>query len=137
MDRHRSIPLAHFAAIASISGIRLYSLQSGAGREQLSDVSAGWPLIDLGGRLGDFYDTAAIVRNLDLIITCDSAPAHLAGEVSRYGSPWRLPPTVRWMLNRDDSPWYPSMRLFRQTRPGDWQSVFQTIHNELAESLRH
>ncbi len=137
-DRHRSIPLAHFAAIANISGIRLYSLQSGAGREQMSDVSAGWPLIDLGDQLGDFHNTAAIVRNLDLVITCDSAPAHLAGALGvpawvalAFAADWR------WMLTRADSPWYPSMRLFRQSRPGDWQSVFQTIHNELAEFLRH
>ena len=73
-DRYRSIPLAQFAGIAAMRGLRLYSLQTGAGREQLADFAHGWPITDLGDRLGDFHDTAAMVANLDLVITCDSAP---------------------------------------------------------------
>ncbi len=73
-DRFRSIPLERFAGIAQTRGVRLYSLQMGPGREQLAQSAGDWPITDLGDRLGDFYDTAAIVRNLDLVISCDSAP---------------------------------------------------------------
>jgi ADP-heptose:LPS heptosyltransferase len=131
-DQSRSIPLAHFAGIARTRGIRLYSLQFGAGREQLSDA-ADWPLVDFGDRLGDFQHTAALMRNLDLVISCDSAPAHLAGALGvpvwlalAFSADWR------WLVDRSDSPWYPTMRLFRQTGPGDWQSAFRQIEQELA-----
>jgi tetratricopeptide (TPR) repeat protein len=129
--RNRSMPLAEFANIARTRGARVYSLQFGSGREQLSE--SGLPIIDLGDRLGDFHNTAAIVRNLDLVITCDSAPAHVA---AAQGVPtWvALPfaPDWRWMLERPDSPWYPTLRLFRQSTMGDWRSVFADIETELA-----
>ena len=73
MDAFRSVPLAQFAAIARMRGVQLYSLQSGAGREQLAEVIDDWPIIDFGDRLGDFHNTAALMRNLDLVISCDSA----------------------------------------------------------------
>jgi tetratricopeptide (TPR) repeat protein len=130
-DRRRSIPLAHFASLASVPGIRFYSLQWGAGREQLT-AAAGLPITDLGERLGDFCQTAAIVRNLNLVISCDSSAAHLAGAL---GIPvWvalASSPDWRWMLQRSDSPWYPTMRLFRQSVPGDWPSVVQEMEAEL------
>ncbi|HEV3025416.1 MAG TPA: glycosyltransferase family 9 protein, partial [Pirellulales bacterium] len=81
----------------------------------------------------DFQQTAALMRNLDLVITCDSAPAHLAGALGvpvwvavAFSSDWR------WMVGRADSPWYPTLRLFRQRRPGDWAAVFERIEAELA-----
>ncbi len=132
-DLQRSIPLAHFAGIAKMLGVRLYSLQIGPGREQLDEFAGAWPITDLGNRLGDFYNTAAIVRNLDLVITCDSAPAHLAGALAM--PVWVALPFVadwRWMLERADSPWYPTMRLFRQTSPRDWPGVFRRIEDSLA-----
>ena len=132
-DAFRSIPLAHFGGIAHAGGVRVYSLQFGTGREQLNEVAADWPVVDLGQRLGDFHHTAAFIRNLDLVISCDSAPAHLAGALGvpvwlalAFAADWR------WLVDRTDSPWYPTMRLFRQTRPGDWDSAFRPIEEELA-----
>jgi tetratricopeptide (TPR) repeat protein len=136
-DRFRSIPLERFAPVAGIAGVRLYSVQMGAGREQLARLTTTAPISDLGDRLGDFHNTAAILCNLDLIITCDSAPAHLAGALG-------LPVWValahladwRWMLERTDSPWYPTMRLYRQSRRGDWHEVFERIATDLAERAK-
>jgi hypothetical protein len=132
-DRLRSIPLAAFEPIARIPGVRLFSLQVGAGREQLGGLTADWRVTDLGNALTDFGDTAAAMSNLDLVITCDSAPAHLAGALAvpvwvalHYSPDWR------WFLERDDSPWYPSARLFRQTRWGDWSDVLARIAEELS-----
>jgi len=117
--------------------VTLVSLQKGPGTEQLRDVADRIAVTDLGSRLdeaaGPFMDTAAVMRNLDLVITTDTAAAHLAGAL---GVPvWvALPfaPDWRWLADRADSPWYPTMRLFRQERPGDWQGVFA----RLAEALR-
>jgi tetratricopeptide (TPR) repeat protein len=132
----RSIPLSHFESIARTAGIRLYSIQVGHGREQLARIAKDWPIVDLSDKLGNFCDTAAVLCNCDLLITCDSAPAHLAGAL---GLPvWvalRFTPDWRWMLDRDDSPWYPTMRLFRQTRRGDWGNVFERIAVELQSLL--
>ncbi len=137
LDRFRSIPLKHFAGIAATPGVQVYSLQAGAGREQLTALADRSSIVDLGDRLGDFYNTAAIVRNLDLVITCDSAPAHLAGAL---GVPvWTaltFAPDWRWLLARGDCPWYPTMRLFRQERFGDWEGVFGNIEQVLAQLLR-
>jgi tetratricopeptide (TPR) repeat protein len=134
-DHFRSMPLGAFAAIAKVPGVRLFSLQAEFGREQLADAAA-WPIVDLGDRLGDFYDTAAIVQNLDLVITCDSAPAHLAGAL---GVPtWLALASAcdwRWMIGREDSPWYPTLRLFRQKRLGDWSDVFVRMAAELRQLL--
>lgn len=135
LDRYRSIPLTAFAPLIALDRLRLYSLQEGLGREQLAGATFAGKITDLGDRLGDFENTAAIMRNLDLIVTCDSAPAHLAGAL---GVPtWLLLPRVpdwRWMLERSDSPWYPSMRLFRQPRGGHWASVLATVAEALRES---
>jgi hypothetical protein len=87
---------------------------------------------DLGAELTDFADTAALLAELDLIITVDTAVAHLAGAMGR--PVWlALPfaPDWRWLLHREDSPWYPSMRLFRQLQPGAWGPVFQRLAHEL------
>jgi tetratricopeptide (TPR) repeat protein len=132
-DRLRSFPLTHFAALAKVSRVQLASLQVGSGSEQLA--SASFPIIDLGSRFdpNSFDDLAAAVANLDLVITADTAVAHLAGAM---GVPvWvALPfaPDWRWLLERSDSPWYPTMRLFRQTRPSAWEDVFQRIAVELS-----
>jgi Flp pilus assembly protein TadD len=140
-DVYRSIPLAVFEALAAVDGVRLFSLQKGQGTEQLGEVVERFSMIDLGTRLdettGAFVETAAVVQNLNLVVTCDSALGHLAGAM---GVPaWiALPqvPDYRWMLDRADSPWYPSARLFRQRQLGDWEEVFGRMGAELRVMLK-
>jgi tetratricopeptide (TPR) repeat protein len=135
-DCMRSIPLVQFAALARVEGARLFSLQKGAGCEQLATVANSFPLTDLGSRLdevsGGFMDTAAVMCSLDLVITSDTAIAHLAGALGvpvwvalPIGADWR------YLRDRSDSPWYPTMRLFRQRRLGDWKEVFGRIAAKL------
>lgn len=132
-DCHRRIPLGAFAPLARIPGVRLIGLQRGFGREQLADAPThGMEVVDLGGRLeaagGGFVETAAAILRLDLVVTVDSAVAHLAGAL---GVPvWvalTVSPDFRWLLEREDTPWYPTMRLFRQRRLDDWNEVFERI----------
>jgi Flp pilus assembly protein TadD len=132
-DKGRSAPLAAYRVLAEIPGVRLISLQKHQGEEQIPD--AGFPIETLDG-LDDgpdaFIDTAAVMMSLDLIITSDTSIAHLAGALGR--PVWvalRRVPDWRWMLDRTDSPWYPSMRLFRQSDDGDWPSVFETMARAL------
>jgi tetratricopeptide (TPR) repeat protein len=130
-DALRSILLRYFEPLARVPEVRLVSLQKGAGANQLLTVS--FPVIDLGSRLETFSDTAAVLKNLDLVISsCTSVP-HLAGAL---GVPvWLALPFVpdwRWLLEREDSPWYPRHRLFRQSRLGDWGEVFNRIATALS-----
>jgi len=133
-DRQRSVPLTQFAPLARVQGVRLFSLQVGVGTEQLAQAGEPLGVTDLGGRFDQtsLEDAAAVLPNLDLVVTVDTALAHLAGAL---GVPvWMaLPfaPDWRWLLDREDSPWYPTMRLFRQRRPGDWDEVFQRAAAEL------
>ena len=134
-DRFRSIPLAEFAPLADVAGIRLVSLQKGLGSEQIAGVD--FPVEDFSGRLdetgGAFCDTAAVIKNLDLVVSCDTSVGHLAGALA--APTWlALPfsPDWRWLLDREDSPWYPTVRLFRQSKLGQWSDVFQRIAAELA-----
>jgi Flp pilus assembly protein TadD len=139
-DLARSIPLERFAPLAMLKGVRLFALQKGAGREQLPAFATRFPITDLGERLdetsGGFVDTAAVMKNLDLVITSDTGLAHLAGGL---GVPiWvalAFVPDWRWLLKREDSPWYPSMRLFRQTRRGDWDGAFEPMAAALTPLL--
>jgi tetratricopeptide (TPR) repeat protein len=127
-DRRRSFALAQFEPLARLGGVRLFSLQKGHGIEQLAQWGPKWGIIDLAERLHDFSDTAAVMMNLDLIVTADTAPAHLAGALGR--PVWTALPFSgcwRWLLRRDDTPWYPTMRLFRQKEPGNWDEVFKRI----------
>ncbi len=132
-DRYRSFRLEELAEQIAMPGVRYYSLQKGAGREQLAGASKRWGIEDLAPDLHDFADTAAAVQQLDLLISCDSAPAHLAGALGvRTWVPLHFSPDWRWLLEREDSPWYPTLRLFRQPTVGDWSSVFQRLGQELA-----
>jgi tetratricopeptide (TPR) repeat protein len=140
-DQLRSIPLANFAPLSRVADVRLFSLQYGFGSEQFADLGRLPPeerfdVVDLAPMFDDakgaFMDSAAIMQSLDLVISCDTAAAHLAGGL---GVPvWvalRKSPEWRWMLDRDNSPWYPTMRLFRQTSHGDWSDVFGRMAEEL------
>ncbi len=139
-DRQRSLALAHFEPVARLVGVRLFSLQKGLGTEQLRDLPSWFAVTDLGRMLdentGAFVETAAVLKNLDLVVTCDTALGHLAGAL---GVPvWTVLPFApewRWLLDRDDSPWYPTVRLFRQSQPGDWDGVFARIAAELRQRL--
>jgi Flp pilus assembly protein TadD len=139
-DRMRSAPLRHFAPLAGVEGVRLLSLQKGPAREQIRSVARQFAVTDLGSTLdettGAFVDTAAVMMNLDLVVTTDTSVAHLAGAL---GVPvWvalSIGPDWRWLLGREDSPWYPSMRLFRQSRPHDWDEVFEHMAAELRRKL--
>lgn len=135
-DRWRSVPLARFTPVAEVPGVRLVCLQKGPGREQWDTLAGQLPTADLPPQADDpaegWVDTAAMICALDLVITVDTAVAHLAGALNV--PVWlALPfaPDWRWLLGREDSPWYPSIRLFRQTRPQDWADVFQRIKDAL------
>ena len=135
-DRGRSVPLTRFLDLADIGGVRLVSLQKGFGQEQLATLADAVAIEDIGSRCADFADTAAVMADLDLIITTDTAVAHLAGALGRPA--WVLlkhDPDWRWHLGREDSPWYPSLRLFRQPVAGDWDSVFGAIRSALVDRL--
>ena len=116
----RSRSLEIFAPLSRITGVEFYSLQKG--REAAQTAPPGMSLINLGDGLGDFYDTAAAVMNLDLVISVDTSVVHLAGALGR--AVWTLIPVYpdfRWVVGREDTPWYPTMRLFRQRRAGSWE----------------
>ncbi len=131
-DRQRSLPLAQFEPIAAIPGVQLFSLQQGYGTEQLRPLADRLPVNLLGDDLdraaGTFMDTAAVMKNLDLVITSDTSIAHLAGALGV--AVWLATPLAndwRWLQRREDSPWYPTMRLFRQRSLGNWQTVFESM----------
>ncbi len=132
-DCLRSIPLKCFTPLARMPSVRLVSLQKGHGVEQLKGSGERWQILDLEDRLKTFGDTAAVMKNLDLVITSDTSVAHLAGAL---GVPvWtalQLVPDWRWLLDRSDCPWYPSMRLFRQQQFGAWQAVFERMADEIS-----
>jgi glycosyltransferase involved in cell wall biosynthesis/Flp pilus assembly protein TadD len=133
-DKNRSASLAEFAPLAQIPGVTFYSLQVGVPEEQAANPPAGMTLINLAGALQDFTDTAAILMHLDLVISVDTSTAHLAGALGR--PVWLLLPFIpewRWLEEREDSPWYPSMRLFRQAQRQAWAPVFAKIAEALAE----
>ncbi|WP_448207341.1 tetratricopeptide repeat protein [Azospirillum sp. sgz302134] len=131
-DRLRSPRLEGLRAVLEVPGVRFFGLQKGPGREDLERVPLPASFTDLGPEIADFADTAAIMANLDLVISSCTGPAHLAGAL---GVPlWVvLPfsPDWRWLLDREDSPWYPTARLFRQARVGDWAEVAARVADAL------
>lgn len=139
-DVHRSFPLAALAPVAALPGVRLISLQKFDGLDQLGQLPAGMRVETLGEDAdtgGAFLDTAAIMQGLDLTITCDTALAHVAGAI---GAPvWLALQFVaewRWQAHRGDTPWYASMRLFRQPVRGDWASVFRDMAATLPDYMQ-
>jgi tetratricopeptide (TPR) repeat protein len=136
-DRNRSFTLATLARLADVPGVRFFSLQTGPAGAQAAEPPAGMNLTDLSEGLRDFADTAAVVNSLDLVITADTALAHLAGALGR--PVWNLLPFApdwRWMLEREDTPWYPSMRLLRQRTRGDWAEVIDRVADRLGRMAR-
>jgi len=129
-DRNRSIDPRLLLPLSQIPGISLYSLQMG--KEGQAGAVFGEAITDLAPHIETFADTAAAIKNLDLVISADTAPIHLAGAI---GHPvWTLLPFTpdwRWQLGRTDSPWYPTMKLFRQPAPGDWVSVIDAIASQI------
>ena len=135
-DVFRSFPLKAYDPLGQLDDIQFISLQKGYGAEQIKDWSGLRPLIQLPEGTdvtsGAFMDTAAIVSQLDLVITSDTSMAHLAGALGRPA--WVLVnkmPDWRWLLERKDSPWYSSLKLFRQSKQGDWASVVAEVESEL------
>jgi hypothetical protein len=135
-DRHRSLALAQFEALARLPGVQLVSLQKGPGSEQVAALAGRFPILNVSDRLDTFLDTAGVIMNLDLVVSVDTAVAHLAGALGApiwVALPWT--PDWRWLLERGDCPWYPTMRLFRQQQFGDWAEVFERLAAELTISL--
>lgn len=135
-DHGRSFPLACFAGLARLPGVRLISLHKGEGEAQLASLPEGITVEMLGDNFdagpGAFLDTAAVMTLCDLVVTSDTAVAHLAGALSvRTWVVLKAVPDWRWMVDRPDTPWYPKMRLFRQTVRGEWESVFREIESEV------
>ena len=130
IDTARSLRLTQFAPLLDLAraqAVQFFSLQMGAPAAQLQEQQ-GLPIVDLTAELSDWADTAALVANLDLVISCDTAVAHLAAAMgkptwilSRFNGCWR------WLAERDDSPWYPTVRLFRQASRGDWAGVMEAV----------
>jgi tetratricopeptide (TPR) repeat protein len=135
-DLYRSMLVSKLKALASVKNADFYSLQKKSSSSPIDFSQAGIELIDLTADLNDFADTAALISHLDLVIGVDTAVVHLAGAMAK--PVWLLVPfnpDWRWMLNRSDSPWYPTMRIFRQTKLGDWDSVMQRVSETLVRDV--
>ena len=134
-DRNRSMPLRHFGPLMDLPGVQWFSLQAGARASDLAQAPWADRVTDLGARFADFDQTASAIAQLDLVIAVDTAVAHLAGALAN--PIWTLLPFAaewRWMVRRPDTPWYPTMRLFRQSRPGDWPGLMDRVRAALAEN---
>ena len=134
---YRSCGLQWFAPLTEIPDIRIYGLQKGPATADIEKLGLGEKIINLGNAFNDFSDTAAAIANLDLVISVDTSVAHLAGAM---GKPtWLLLPWAadwRWLQERSDTPWYPSMRLFRQNKLGAWDNVFEQVTGALQSQIR-
>jgi hypothetical protein len=131
--RHRNIPLATFQALFDLPAGHFFVVQKQVRPEEVAQLVTFPGVTDLSAQLHDFADTAAVVANLDLVISADTSVAHLAGALGR--PTWILLPYAaewRWLVGREDSPWYPTARLFRQPAIGDWPAVFVRLRGELA-----
>ncbi|MDP1702002.1 MAG: tetratricopeptide repeat-containing glycosyltransferase family protein [Aestuariivirga sp.] len=141
IDKGRSFSVTSFHDLSKIEGVRLISLHKGAGEGELEHLSTGMMVENLGpdfdGGEHAFLDTAAVMSCCDLIITSDTSIAHLSGALAL--PTWvalKHVPDWRWLLGRNDSPWYPTMKLFRQKQRGNWKDVFEEIENSLSELMQ-
>jgi glycosyl transferase family 9 (putative heptosyltransferase) len=131
-DRQRSIPLDRLAELAGVAGVAFVSLQKGETAMQTGSLRSGMVVHDWTDELDDFAETAALIENLDLVISVDTSTVHLAGALgkpvwllNRFDTCWR------WLLDRNDSPWYPTLRQFRQPQRDDWSSVIKNVRAAL------
>jgi tetratricopeptide (TPR) repeat protein len=136
-DHLRSMPMQRMEALADVDGVTLVSVQQGPQVTQIPEWAGSAPLVIPNPVVRSFADTAAMIMNLDVVITVDTVVAHIAGALGRpvwllipYGPDWR------WSINREDTPWYPSMRIFRQPKPGDWPAVIENVKAELGRITR-
>jgi tetratricopeptide (TPR) repeat protein len=132
IEQRKSLPLVALAPLADVAGCDFVSIQYGPALKQAAAPPAGMVLHDYSRHIKNFADTAALMENLDLVISVCTSTAHLAGALAR--PVWllnRFDTDWRWFLDRDDSPWYPSMRIFRQPRSGDWASVVRSVADAL------
>ena len=130
----RSLAFRDLLPLASIAHVKFYSMQKGLASDAFEEVASLLDIEDLSQELHDFDDTAAVISNLDLVISVDTAVAHLAGALGR--PTWTLlhwPSDWRWLADRDDSPWYPTMRLFRRGPDEEWQAVTKRVASALSE----
>jgi len=138
-DRRRSVPLSQFLPLARVPGVRLVNLQAFFGLDQMKALPPDVDMLDFGDELaagGTLVNAAGLIAALDLVISVDSAMVHLAGALGRpVWVPVMANPCWRWQLDRADSPWYPSVRLFRERRAGDWEDVFRRIECVLRETV--
>ena len=131
-DGFRSLSLTLLSSFAESSNINIFSLQMGDARQHLKLSPLAERVIDLTDQIHDFVDTAALIEQLDLVISVDTAVVHLAGSLGKQA--WLMLPTApdwRWLLERNDSPWYPTIRIFRQKRSGDWADVINRVQTAL------
>jgi hypothetical protein len=130
VDKKRSLNLEMLAPLAAAPNVRFYSLQIGPAAAEIE--KSPFPIIDHTAKLTDFIQTAGLVANLDLVICVDTVIAHLAGAMNHRV--WMLtytPPDWRWMFDREDSPWYPTLKLFRQKTPADWKGPITQVADQL------
>jgi tetratricopeptide (TPR) repeat protein len=135
--KKRDMPITDLCRLSQIPGVQLYSLQKEGLPEGFNQTSSGAEVKDLSSELGDFYNTAAVVSALDVVVTIDTAIGHVAAAMGKpvfILLPYSSDP--RWLLNRDDSPWYPSVRLFRQDKPADWAEGIQRVADALRSHVR-
>jgi hypothetical protein len=135
VDRHRSCALKEFLPVLRVAGVSFYSLQKGERHKELAGLPPEVQVQNLEPLLGDFGDLAVIIEQLDLVISVDTSVAHMAGALAK--PVWTLLTDVadwRWMLEGETTSWYPTMRLFRQTRPGDWAGLMERVAHELHKS---
>lgn len=133
-DRNRSVALSALSAITAVDGVTFVSLQKGPPQAQVGSYFGRAPLINLGPEIDDFADSMAVIEGLDLVVTVDTAIGHLAGAMGKpvfimlpYASDWR------WLEGRSDTPWYPSVRLFRPPAPRDWDAVGKAVAEAIGE----
>jgi len=133
-DRNRSLPLAHLADVLSLPNIDFVSIQREV-KDEDAAILRDRGVLQLGQQFTNFSDTAAVVALLDLVVAVDTSVAHLAGAMGK-ATALLLPfsPDWRWLLDRTDSPWYPSMRIFRQAAPGDWRGLAARLGDELHDA---
>lgn len=141
IDIGRSFNVSLFEKISQLKNVQLISLQKGYGTEQLDSLPPGMSVLSLGDKFdedGAFLDTAAVMKNLDLVISSDTALVHLAGALGvKTWVALKFTPDWRWMMDRSDSPWYPSLTLYRQKVAGEWEYVFEKMRHDLIKEIQN